>query len=64
MFENDERAFDIPPFAKRTFLCLGLKAALGTFANSSSGVDGGQGAYFALAMIESAIGKLRPRCDL
>ncbi|CAM0134738.1 unnamed protein product [Umbelopsis sp. WA50703] len=35
---------------------LGLKAALGTFDNTSSGVDGGQGAYFALAMIESSIG--------
>lgn len=64
MYENDERALDIPPFAKHTFLCLGLKAALGTFANSSSGVDGGQGAFFALAMIESAIGKLWPRSAL
>jgi hypothetical protein len=36
---------------------LGLKAALGTFTDSSTGVNGGQGAYFALAMIESAIGK-------
>lgn len=39
------------------FFLLGLKAALGTFTDSSTGVDGGQGAYFALAMIESAIGK-------
>ncbi|KAI8578161.1 hypothetical protein K450DRAFT_248402 [Umbelopsis ramanniana AG] len=35
---------------------LGLKAALGTFSDSTTGVNGGQGAYFALAMIESAIG--------